>query len=42
MYFDMIDVGEIILGKKNPGMNCLLHIESNESKTNMVPEKTRN
>jgi hypothetical protein len=25
-------VGEIILGKKNPGMNYLLHIESNESK----------
>ena len=30
-------VGEIILGKKNPGMNYLLPIKSNESKKNMVP-----
>ena len=38
----VISVGEIILGKKNPGMNYLLHIESNESKKSMVPEKTQN
>ena len=37
-----IYVRDIILGKKNPGMNYLLHIESNESKNNMVPEKTQN
>jgi hypothetical protein len=37
-------VGEIILGKKNPGKNYLIHIESNESRKKMVPvpEKTQN
>jgi len=36
---DSTDVGEIILGKKNPGINYLLHIESNESKR--IPYGTR-
>ena len=40
---EVTDVGEIILGKKNPGINYLLHIESNESKKNMVlvPENSK-
>jgi hypothetical protein len=40
--FTACRVGEIILGKKNPGINYLLHIESNESRKNMVPEKNQN
>ena len=27
--------------KENPGMNYLLHIESNESRKNMVPENSK-
>jgi hypothetical protein len=34
-------VGEIILGKKNLGMNYLLHIESNESKRIWYQRKIR-
>ena len=34
-------VGEIILGKKNPGMNYLLHSESNESKRIWYQRKLR-